>query len=342
MQEEFLLKIQSVIRWEYLLELLALSGASWLFYKVALTDLSKERHRIFHRQFRELGTRIALAIVVFGLHTALLSYRELTTSATSILSCSGLLTIFLGAALAIKIFKVFVFEYFFFGSKKEGVPLLLVNVCSLILSMLILGWALTGLFGVQLSSVLATSAVLTIVLGLALQDTLGNLFAAISLQIDKPFELDDWIEIKTGSEKIAGQVKELSWRATTLLALTDEYTTIPNRSLAQCQIVNFSGKHRPFYRGHTFRIPFDAPLEQAKATLLEATSLVPDILAFPEPICIVLEAGDSWVLVKLAYAIRDYGAQYIIADKLHTKAFELLAARGIRLAAPRILLEKAD
>ena len=288
-----------------------------------------------------MGTSISLAVVVFSMHMIFLSYRELFPSAVSILSASGLLTIFLGAALAIKIFKVLAFEYFFFGSKKEGVPLLLVNVCSLILSMLILGWALTGLFGVQLSSVLATSAVLTIVLGLALQDTLGNLFAAISLQIDKPFALGDWIEIKTGGEIIAGQAKELSWRATTLLALTDEYITIPNRSLAQWQITNFSGKHRPFFRGHTFRLSFDTSLKEAKSVLLEATTHVPEILTYPEPICIILETAESWILVKVAYAISNYGTQYITADKFHSKALELLAARGIRLAGSRLFVEKA-
>jgi small-conductance mechanosensitive channel len=136
-------------------------------------------------------------------------------------------------------------EYFFFYSKKAGVPLLLVNIASLILFLIICAWAMTYFFDVKVTSVLATSAVLTIVLGLAMQETLGNLFAAISLQIDKPFAMDDWIELHHNGEIIAGQVKELSWRATLLQSMTDEMITIPNRTISQWQIINFSGKtHR--------------------------------------------------------------------------------------------------
>ncbi len=335
----FGLAIQSIVRWDYCLAFVLTTVSVWGFYKLALADLSRERHRLFATQFKALWTRGALFLAMFLLYKGLFFFHEKNTPFDGVLLYAGTLAVILGAICLTKLFKIIAFEYFFFSSKKAGVPLLLVNVGTLLLSLVIMGWALTSLFGVHLSSVLATSAVLSIVLGLALQDTLGNLFAAISLQIDKPFEMDDWIEIRNGSDKIAGQVKELSWRAIVLLAISEEFITIPNRSLAQSQIVNFSARHRPFYRGHFFRIPFDASIEQAKQALFEAMADIPGILPAPDHMVLLIETTESWVTLKAIYTIESYGTQFVIADKFQQKALECLAARGITLAGPRMRLD---
>jgi len=283
-------------------------------------------------------TWVVLFGIAFGLHKGLRTSDLLVESFPEISVYSGFLAIILGSVVVILTLKIIAYDFFFFKSMRAGVPLLLFNVFSLVLSLLIFGWILASFFNVQLTSVLITSAVLTIVLGLALQDTLGNLFAAISLQIDKPFELDDWIELKNENEKIAGQVKELSWRSTILLAITEEYITIPNRMLAQWQIVNFSARLRPFYRGYYFRIPFESSIETARAALLKAISTIPEACATPAPLVIVTETTDSWVLLKAIYAITDYGSQYVIADRFYASALDELAKSGIVLAKNRLQL----
>lgn len=318
---------------------LSLALLSWLFYKVFLRRLSEERHKIFKHQFTGLITWSILCSLFFVIHQTLVSYKPLVEVAPEISIYSGFLVIILGSSTLIKTFKILAFEFFFFNSMRAGVPLLLVNVISLLLSLIIYGWLLTDLFNIQLTSILTTSAVLTIVLGLALQDTLGNLFAAISLQIDKPFELDDWIELKNGSDLISGQVKELSWRSTTLLAVTDEYITLPNRMIAQWQIVNFSARQRPFYRGYYFRVPYEASLDLVKKTLQKALTQIEDILTRPAPLIVVTEASDSWVMLKVVYAIKDYGQQYVIADKFFEVALSELQKQGVKLAPKKIQIE---
>ncbi len=322
----------------HLSAVLSFALCSWLFYLAGLRRISQDRHELMRRQFHGLGTLTLLLLLAYALHSGLAAYRLLIPEVETLSVYTGLLSVFLAAALVVKTLKVSAFEYFFFTNMRVGVPLLLINVCSLILTLLVCSWILSSLFDIQLSSMLATSAVLSIILGLALQDTLGNLFAAISLQIDKPFELEDWIELKNGSEKITGQVKEMSWRATLLLAVTDELMTIPNRTLAQCQITNYSGRIRPFYRGYYFRFPFDTDLEMAQAILIECTRGIPEILSSPPPIAIVLETSESWVLVKVVYALKDFGKQYLVADKYHLAALRLLKERGIKLASNRLMV----
>lgn len=329
-------KIIYAARIQYTLLIVILAIGSWVFYRVALRNLSPVRHKIFNRLFRELWTSLLIGFLIYGTHLILRSYMSFMPMAEMIVPYSGLLSILWGASMFVKTMEIIANEYFFFKSMKAGVPLLLVNICKLILSLIIFSWILTGIFDVQISSVLATSAVLTIVLGLALQDTLGNLFAAISLQIDKPFEMDDWIEIRNGTDKISGQVKELSWRATVLQAITDETIVLPNKTIAMSQIVNFSARERPFLRSQVFRIPFDCSLETAREVLLKAVNETPEILKTPRPLTLVSETHESWIVLKVVYSLTDYGNQYVIADSFYQKALSLLGENGILLAGDRL------
>lgn len=332
-------KIIFTARIQYALLIVILAVGSWVFYRFALKNLSRERHRIFNRLFRELWTSLLIALIIYGTHLTLRSYMSFMPNVEKVVPYTGLLSILWGASLFVKTMEIIANEYFFFKSMKAGVPLLLVNICKLILSLIIFSWILTGIFDVQISSVLATSAVLTIVLGLALQDTLGNLFAAISLQIDKPFEMDDWIEIRNGTDKISGQVKELSWRATVLQAITDETIVLPNKTIAMSQIVNFSARERPFLRSQLFRIPLDGPLEKAREVLLRAVDETPEILKSPKPLTLVSETHESWIVLKVVYSLTDYGNQYVIADAFYQRALTLLSESGIALASDRLNLK---
>lgn len=329
-------KIIYAARIQYALLIVILAIGSWVFYRFALKNLSRERHKIFNRLFGELWTSLLIGCLVYGTHLILRSYMGFMPLAEKVVPYSGMVSLLWGAGLFVKSMEIVANEYFFFKSMRAGVPLLLVNICKLILSLIIFGWILTGIFDVQISSVLATSAVLTIVLGLALQDTLGNLFAAISLQIDKPFEMDDWIEIRNGTDKISGQVKELSWRATVLQAITDETIVLPNKTIAMSQIVNFSARERPFLRSQLFRIPFDCSLEKAREALLKAADATPEILKTPKPLTLITETHESWVVLKVVYSLTDYGNQYVIADQLYQKALGLLGENDITLAGDRL------
>lgn len=339
MNSTILNRIFAVVQFQYAVVLLIIAVFCWLFYRIALKDLSQHRHKIFNKLFKELRTASFITLTSYASYLLVhnLPIKEEWAQLTT--GYLGLLTILLAAHVFIKIWQILANEYFFFKSKKAGVPLLLVNIVSLILFLLILAWLLTYLFNVKVASVLATSAVLTIVLGLALQDTLGNLFAAISIQIDKPFEMDDWIELKSGGEKIVGQVKELSWRATLLQAITDEMITIPNRTISQWQIVNFSARNQPFLRGQYFRLPLNTNLAVAKNALLSAMKSTPGLLLEPAPLVLVNETTPSWILVKAIYACNDYGNQYILADRFYEVALATLAKEGIVLANDKMQIE---
>ena len=88
---------------------------------------------------------------------------------------------------------------------------------------------------------LTTSAVGAVVIGFALQDTLGNLFAGLAIQIEKPFRVGQWIRV--GEHE--GKVQEVTWRATKLLTKAGQFVIVPNSVMSKDPILNYSEPMRP-------------------------------------------------------------------------------------------------
>jgi len=248
----------------------------------------------------------------------------------------GFAALLSGLVILVKSFRIFSFEYLFFMNMHTGVPLLLVNMLSLLITLVLGSWIATSIFGFRLAPVLATSALFSIVLGLALQETLGNLFSGIALQIDKPYVIGDWVEVQIANQKLIGQVFEITWRATIMISTGEEWITIPNRIIAQSQVLNFSKTRKPIVRSLLFRLPYTAPLEKAKQILSSSAKDIKGVLKTPAPCVLISEAAESWVLVKLVYGIKDYGEQFSIADQVLENCLSNLKEAQISLAMPRL------
>jgi len=308
---------------------------AYLFYRFFLKDVSLERHQNINMHLKGLVRSYSFLCLFYGIYFVLTRLPEFEIS-VRLIPYAGIVTFFIGAYFFVNSCRLLVLQYLFLGSIRAGVPLLLVNIFSLVLSILIGFWTFSVLFGVQLTPLVATSAAFSIVLGLALQDTLGNLFAGISLQIDKTFEIGDWLEIMNGTTKIVGQVKELSWRSTVLTGFSDETITLPNKLVAQCQVSNFSPEGQPIVRSHVFKFPFGTDAQKAIEILEQAASQISDIRATPAPFAYTQETTDYGFHVKIIYFIDNYGRQFVIGDKVFKTAFELLKKNGIEVARPSI------
>lgn len=331
-------RINILLQHEPAVLIIGLAVTSWLIYKFLLKEVAAHRHSNLKREFRNLFAHSITFSLIYVMHALLEHFCERSPhpSLERFLPYFGLLVLFSGATVFIKTARIVMFEYLFLGHMKEGVPVLLVNIFTLFLSVLIGGWLISDLFNIRLAPLLATSAVFSIVLGMALQDTLGNLFAAIALQFDKPYEIGDWIEITSGIQRWVGQVHEITWRATVLTGLYDEVRTIPNRIIGSAEVSNFSPKGRPIYRNQIFRIDHTHDLDHVKKVFHKALHQCQEVLKTPAPIVIFSESQESWIQVKLLYAIDDYGAQWRIADQVIIEAFKELHAAGITTALPKI------
>lgn len=222
---------------------------AWIFYKFFLKEVSEERHRSIQNHFGTLIRHFGILSFLFAFFILLQTSEPQIGRFTNIAPYIGVFAYLWGNIVFVKTSRLLVLQYLFLGSMKHGVPLLIVNIFSLLLSIVLGFWGVSHIFGLDLGPLLATSAAASVILGFALQDTLGNLFAGISLQVDRNFEIGDWLEITSGIQKATGQVREMTWRSVTMVGLFDEVITFPNRFIANAQISNYSPQITPSFAG---------------------------------------------------------------------------------------------
>jgi small-conductance mechanosensitive channel len=110
----------------------------------------------------------------------------------------------------------------------------------LVVAVIYLGVALsiTGfVFGVPVATLAATSGAVAIIVGLALQNTLGDVFSGVALTLGRPYTLGDWIMLGDGTE---GRIVETTWRSTHLLTGANNIVVLPNSVLAKLSLTNLS------------------------------------------------------------------------------------------------------
>jgi len=340
-------KIQYLIQLEAFAILWALLPLGFLFYKLFLKGITEKRHANLRGRFLRTFIYFVITTVLAFAHWTLFKYAYRATDEYLLVKSASYLSLFaliFGAISTVKIAQIYVYLYLFFANMSVGVPRLLANMFTLVFSLLLVSWIAADIFGFQLAAVLATSAVFSLVLGLALQDTLGNLFSGVALQIDRPFSIGDWVEIHNGSEKWNGQVQEVSWRATTLMGFADELILIPNRLIAQSQLINFSHLQKPARLNQAFRFRFDANIPLARKSLLDGLNAVPDVLSDPPPRTLITEVTESWITVKVFYSLVDYGTRYRTGDVIITNILEQIRKNNLTLATPvlNLMTDESD
>ncbi len=327
--------LEGMLELEVYFLLIVLSILSFSFYKFFLVEVSEERHRSLKRKFHYLLKQNVTLTVFYVAFQSLLYFKD-SPITIKLLTYLGLIVLIAGCVVFINICRLFILQYFFLTSMRTAVPLLLVNIFTLILTLFLAGWISTSLFGIQVAPLLATSAAFSIILGLALQDTLGNLFAGISLQLDNAFEIGNWVELTVTGNKIIGQISEITWRSIVLIGLSEEIISIPNRIVAQSQISNWTRHDHPIIKAQVFRISYKENLDHIKNLLIIALQNVNSIKKKPAPVVVVGEMQESWITVKVAYFFVDFGLQNIIADEVIRVCLKTFKDNNIEVAKPQL------
>lgn len=324
-------RIDGMVQVEPALLLVGLALSMWLMYLVLLRNTSHERHRSLRSELANLtihaGAFGALCLAFFSLdlewfeHVALVRWRPWL----------GLLVLAQGAVTFVKSLKSLVTQALFLGHMREGVPALFINSFTVVASLVVGIWLSAAVFDFHVAPLLATSAIASVVLGLAVQDSLGNLFAGIAMQLDKPYEIGDWIEVVSIAGRWSGQVQEVTWRATVLIGPADELVSISNRAISQAQVLNYSQRGVPISRVLSLTLPLDVALGPAKLALRAALIGVPGVVDQPKPEILVAEITPAGITVRCQYWISEFSAQHHIADSVATRVLDGLREGGIRL-----------
>lgn len=177
---------------------------------------------------------------------------------------------------------------------------------------------------------LTASAVGAVVIGFALQDTLGNAFAGLAIQIEKPFRVGHWISVGA----FEGRVTEITWRATRLRTKTGNYVVMPNSVMSKEPIINYSEPASPTLLHVDVGLGYDIAPSRAKAALLDAIRQAPLALDVPAPDVLLWEFGASSINYRARFWIDDFRLDLEAADEVRTAIFYALKRAGLEVPYP--------
>jgi small-conductance mechanosensitive channel/CRP-like cAMP-binding protein len=190
-------------------------------------------------------------------------------------------------------------------------------------------------FGWNIQGFLAGSAVVSIVLGLALQETLGNFFSGLVMQAASPFAIGDWI-VCAGVE---GRVVDMTWRAVSIHTLEDNYVIIPNGTVAGAQIVNFNTPTTATACSVTVGLHYDHPPVQAIALLKKTALETEGVASKPEPYIFLQSFDDSAITYSVKFWITDPPSHAKIETLVRTNIWYRVKEKGFSIPFPMRTVE---
>ena len=198
---------------------------------------------------------------------------------------------------------------------------------------------LGALFGIlkfafhqPIEGLLATSGLVALVLGLALQSTLADLFSGIALNIEDPFRAGDWISVDGGNE---GQVIEINWRATRIRDRNGDTMVIPNSQIAKSRVTNHSLPERAHPSSISVDVEAESSVDTVEKALVSAVLNAKHVLSDPPPeVTVQAIRGRS-----ASYCASFYVADFADIPSVQSDALKqvlLFASNGnLRLAQPQ-------
>ena len=194
-------------------------------------------------------------------------------------------------------------------------------------------FAVTGLvLNLPITGLLATSGVIAIVLGLALQSTLSDVFSGIALNIEGAYRVGDWIALEGGAE---GQVIEINWRATLIMTATRQSIVIPNSNLAKSRITNFSSPSQT--QGVELSVCLDnrTPPSRGIELLEHAVLNCQKVLTDPAPKIRIKGFGTSSVVYQVRFFVERVDVDGQVKSDVLNFIYRHAGWAGISIADPQ-------
>lgn len=217
---------------------------------------------------------------------------------------------------------------------RPNIPRIVPDVLTTIAGLVALMRASSHL-GLDLSGVIATSAVLTAVIGLSLQDTLGNILGGLALQMDGSIEVGDWVKIGD----LSGRVSEIRWRFTAIETRNWETVIFPNSVLTRGQVIVLGkrgGQPMQWRRWVYFHVDFRHAPTDVIAVVTQALLAQPirNVAATPAPNCITMDFDESSTKYAVRYWLTDLAVDDPTDSEIRTRIFFALARAKMSPAIP--------
>src|SRR6059036_2042545 len=259
------------------------------------------------------------AIAVYGVHA---SWRNHVGAAVILLS----------TALVVALINRYIWDFYFEKKRQTPIPHFLREVVGGIIFLIVLLFVLSYGYHAetQLKGLLAGSGVVAIIVGFAGQNLFAGIIGGISIQINKPYKVGDWLQV---GERFA-EVMEINWRSTRLRTNDAIYLDIPNNEMVSHEIVNL---HYPT-EVHAMRIrvgvEYKNPPSRVKDAMLRAASTAEGVLPEPKVKVFLVDFAEFAVIYEIKFYMGNHSRINEINDAVRTNVWYELKRQGITIPFP--------
>jgi small-conductance mechanosensitive channel len=189
--------------------------------------------------------------------------------------------------------------------------------------------------GVDLTGIVATSAVITAIIGFSLQDTLGNIMGGMALQMERTIGVGDWVRIDTHE----GRVKEIRWRQTSIETRNWDTIVIPNSVLMKGQ-VTILGRRAGEAQQHRMWVYFNVDFRYSPADVIDTVEAalraepIPNVAREPAPNCIFMDFKESYGSYAVRYWLTDLSVDDPTNSIVRQRIYFALRRASIPLSIP--------
>ncbi len=271
----------------------------WVFSFYLHRIAAKTKTKIDDLIFKHTRKPLFYLIVVYGLKLALLNleingfWNKITTTLMA--------AVFIFILSRILDIVIETWGYSFAKQTKTNIDEVLLplfhRASKFVFVLILLMWIL-HLWSIDITPYLAGVGIGGVVLGLALQDSLKNVFGGISLILDKSFNLEDIVQLESGE---LGRIKEIGLRSTKLLTTDNELIFVPNGQLANMRIRNLAQPDPKLRKLVDFSVEYGTKVEKVRKIVLQAVKRMEGVYADPAPDVIFVEMGDSGLKFKARF-----------------------------------------
>jgi hypothetical protein len=192
---------------------------------------------------------------------------------------------------------------------------------------------LAYVFMLPVAALVTTSGVAIAIIGFALRDMIASLFAGVALNLERPYQIGDWIEVEGSG---VGQVLEVGWLTTRAVTRDGIGIVIPNAKLAAAPFRNYSQPAAAWRDSIAITLDYQLAGERVERILLAAMDAVPQVAAQRQRPDVKIERVDEWGVRWLArYWVSDYGAMPETRYAVQRSVLHHLHHAGIVIPYPR-------
>ncbi len=184
----------------------------------------------------------------------------------------------------------------------------------------------------KLTSLLATSGVIAMIIGLAIQINISNIFSGMAINIEHPFRVGDWVQIGTFEE---GKVVDITWRTTRIITRMGCILSIPNSMAAESTIHNYDYPDDTFWLRFIVHVHPSHHPDRVRKIIRDAVLSTEVVLKTPEPF-IIFRGLSDWAADYLVYfVVRDYAWRLLHEEAVWLRIWIHLNRAGIAPAIQR-------